>query len=79
MCLLGHLCHIHPYTLQTEQEEVPISLQWFVDKNQSLTKTTQFSNIQKDIRDEVKILQDKIQSMEENIKQLVTLLKDQRK
>ena len=67
-------------------KERPLSLYWFIEEDDDENN----NNVKKDDKNETKILQNKIQSMErefseklysmeENIKQLVTLLKDQRK
>jgi hypothetical protein len=62
-------------------QEVPLSLYWFVDEDECnkkfqplLMMTTSAIQPNNDVRkDEIKLLHDKIQSMEENIKHLISL------
>jgi len=71
------------------EEEAPLSLYWFVDEDEinkksksqitMMTSSRIQSNndLQKDnIHDDVKTLQDRIKSMEENIKHLISLLQN---
>ena len=54
------------------EQEIPLSLYWFVDEYDR-------SSLESNVHDQTQVLKNNIQSMDENIKQLISLLKNKQK
>ncbi|CAG8626949.1 10292_t:CDS:2 [Funneliformis mosseae] len=62
---------------QRTERQVPLSINWFVDEDERVKDKSSNDHNHKS-KEEVKTLQDKVQSMEQDIKYLITLIQNQK-